>query len=126
MLEGVAQTVYSEPANTRGRLRGFGGVPFVDITGVNSPISAAQPSLFGYLTQLDAVCTGASSTIGVWSLLLSSGGTNPWSYKQTVAVSVIGTRYTWLFPVPWKTDTVNASFFITPNVATMGTWNFTI
>lgn len=123
MLEGVAQTIYSESANVRPRLLTPGGA--VDIAGaVETAISTIDLNRFGYLSLLEATCLVAGTTAGSWTLRLGIAGTTALLLPQPIATSVVGTRYCWAFPVPWKTDAVGGQFTIQASAATLGTWRW--
>lgn len=123
MIEGVTNTVYSDAANIRPRLMTVGGA--VSIAGAaETALNVVDANRFGYLTLLEAVCTVAGTTAGTWTLRNRVGGSTLLVLQQPITTSVVGTRYCWAFPVPWKTEFVNNSFSIQGSAATLGTWVF--
>lgn len=123
MLEGVPLSVYSDAANVRPRLLTPGGSVAI-AAAVETAITVADAFRFGYLSLMEAICTVASTTAGTWTLRDALAGATLLVLHQPVTVSVVGTRYCWAYPVPWKSATLGGIFTIQPSVATMGTWQF--
>lgn len=123
MLEGIVQTVYSEVASVRPRLATPGGGVSI-ANAVETAISTVDAARFGYLTNLTIICTATSTTAGTWTLRDGMGGGTLLVIPQPVTVAIVGTKYCFCFPVPWKTNAINKAFTIQGSVATMGTWTF--
>lgn len=87
-------------------------------------LSTANANRFGYLLSLEAICTVAGAAAGTWNLRAGVAGTSRLLLRQPITVSVVGTRYCWSFPFPWKTDAKGGQFTIEPSAATLGTWIF--
>jgi len=121
MLEGLTQSVYSDAANVRPRLLTPGGAVTI-VAAADTSISVADAARFGYLSALEAVCTVAGTTAGTWTLRFNPGTVTLLVLQQPITTAVIGTRYCWSFPVPWKTGAIGGGFAILNSVATMGTW----
>ena len=115
--------VFSEIIPNRPPLLTIGGVVSV-AAAAETPITIANANRFGYLLHLEAICLVASTTPGNWELRVDTGVTTRLLLQQPVTASVIGTRYCWAFPFPWKTTAQGDVFTIEPSVATMGTWAF--
>lgn len=125
MLEGVSLTVYGKDAADVNRLRTIGGA--VSIAAADeTPLTVANLNEFGYLVYMRADCTVVGVTGGTWALRDAGLGTLLLLLQMPVLAVPIGTSYCWPFPVPWKTSAQNGQFTITPSVATMGTWLFTV
>lgn len=125
MLEGIPVTVFGKDAANAGRLRTIGGAVSV-AAAAETAITTASPNEFSYLVYMRADCTVAGTTAGTWALRLGAGATLVLLLQMPLPAAPVGTSYCWPFPVPWKTTTRNAQFTITPSVATLGTWLFTV
>lgn len=125
MLEGITITVYSRNAARANRLATIGGAVSV-AAAVETPLTVASANEFGYLVYMRADCTAAGTTAGTWTLENGVAGATLLVLPMPVAAAPIGTSYCWPFPVPWKTANTGGQFTITPSVATMGTWIFTV
>lgn len=123
MLEGIPLSVYSDAANIRPRLLTPGGSVAV-AAAVETAITLTDALRFGYLSLMEAICTVVSTTAGTWTLRDAMGGATLLVLHQPVTASVVGTRYCWAYPAPWKTAAMAGVFTIQPSVATMGTWQF--
>jgi hypothetical protein len=87
-------------------------------------ISLTSAGRFGYLQQMEAICTVIGTTAGTWTLRSGLAGTTRLILQAPVAAIAVGSRYIWQFPHPWKTDGRADVFTIQPSVATIGTWVF--
>lgn len=125
MLEGIVQTVYSETAAARPRLQTPGGAVSIG-NAVETAISVVDAARFGYLVNLTLMCTAVSTTAGTWTLRDGAGGNVLQVIPQPVTAAVVGTKYCFCFPSPWKTNAINKAFTIQGSVATMGTWTFLV
>lgn len=123
MLEGVPVSVYSDAANIRPRLLTPGGSVTI-AAAVETAITVTDALRFGYLSLMEAICTVASAREGTWTLRDALAGTTLLVLHQPVMVSVVGTRYCWAYPVPWKNAVKGAVFTIQPSAANVGTWQF--
>ena len=125
MLEGIPSTAYGKEAPDAGRLATIGGAVSV-AAAAETPITVSSAHEFGYLVYMRADCTVAGTTAGTWALGLTVGGAAVLRLQMPVAAAPVGTSYCWPFPVPWKTAKLGDQFTITPSVATLGTWLFTV
>jgi len=116
-------TPFSRPITTRPPLLTIGGAVSV-AAAAETPITSVLAGNFGYLLELEAICTIASTGAGTWTLRSGVGLTIRLVLQQPINPSVVGTRYCWAFPMPWKTDLAGGQFTITPSAATLGTWIF--
>lgn len=125
MLEGIPITVFGKDAANANRLRTIGGAVSV-AAAAETAITTASANEYAYLVYMRADCTVAGTTGGTWGLRLGVGGTLVLLLQMPVPAAPVGTSYCWPFPVPWKTQNPNGQFTITPSVATLGTWLFTV
>lgn len=125
MLEGVSLTVYGNDAAAMNRLRTIGGAVSV-AAAAETPLTVAAANEFGYLVYMRADCTVVGVTAGTWALNIKLAGATVLLLQMPVVAVPVGTSYCWPFPVPWKTTGQGDQFTITPSVATMGTWLFTV
>lgn len=125
MLEGVPVTVYGNDAAAMKRLATIGGAVSV-AAAAETPITAASANEYGYLVYMRADCTVAGVAAGTWALKIALAGATVLLLQQPLPAAPVGSSYCWPFPVPWKTTAQNDQFTITPSVATMGTWLFTV
>jgi len=117
------QTPFSEQLPNRPPLLTIGGAVSV-AAAAETAITSINANRFGYLLELEAICTVASTAAGTWTLRSGVAGTVRLVLQQPVNPSVVGTRYCWAFPMPWKTDAQGGQFTIQPSAATLGTWIF--
>ena len=116
-------TPFSEPPPTRPSLFTVGGGVAV-AAAAETAITIADPTRFGYLLVLDAICTVAATASGAWALRIAAGGTVVLQLQQPSVAAAVGSRMCWSFPFPWKTTAVNGVYTVTPSNANMGTWIF--
>lgn len=125
MLEGIPVTAYGKPIPNLNRLITLGGAVSV-AAAAETALTAASANEYSYLCYMRADCTVLGVTGGTWALALNAGGGAALLLQMPVLAVPVGTSYCWPFPVPWKSPVRNAQFTITPSVATMGTWLFTV
>jgi hypothetical protein len=125
MLEGVSVTVYGNDAAAMKRLATIGGAVSV-AAAAETPLTVSSTNEFGYLVYMRADCTVAGTTAGTWALKIAVAGDSVHLLQMPLAAAPVGTSYCWPFPVPWKTTAQGDQFTVTPSVATMGTWLFTV
>jgi len=118
-------TPFSETLPTRPPLLTVGQAVSV-AAAVETALSVINANRFGYLLEVEAICVVAGTTAGTWNLRDGVAGTSRLLLQQPVAVSVVGTRYCWAFPMPWKTNAQSGQFTIQPSAATLGTWIFLV
>ena len=114
---------FSEQIPTRPPLATPGGAVSIAAAAAVA-VSIANANRFGYLQHMEAICTVAGTTAGNWILRDMTAGATLLLLQQPVAVSVVGTRYCWAFPFPWKTQGQGDVFTVEPSAATLGTWVF--
>ena len=125
MLEGILKTAYGQQIPNTGRLFAIGGAVSV-AAAAETALTIPSANEFGYLCYLRADCIILGVTGGTWELHLAAGGAGVMHLQMPVVAVPVGTSYCWPFPVPWKTTAKNGQFTLTPSVATMGTWMFTL
>lgn len=125
MLEGIPVTAFGKDATDANRLLTLGGAVSV-AAAAETPITAVSANEYGYLVYMRADCTVAGVTGGTWGLALGVAAGTVLLLQMPVLAVPVGTSYCWPFPVPWKTVFRGGQFTITPSVATMGTWLFTV